>query len=90
MTETVSFALRPRSTLGEDSRGSGVPETKALPFQYASSGQIFQQFWFIREGEQGIHTFSRHAFPDTDPSNPEIVNLGNLQEVGSDPVSILP
>ncbi|WVR07316.1 hypothetical protein IAU60_004357 [Kwoniella sp. DSM 27419] len=43
---------------------------------YALSGQSFQQWWFLRDGEQGYHTFTRMQF-DNGTSD---VNLGNLQE----------
>ncbi|KAK8844836.1 hypothetical protein IAR55_006686 [Kwoniella newhampshirensis] len=43
---------------------------------YAGSGQFFQQWWFIRDGEQGYHSFTRMQFHNGTAD----VNLGNLQE----------
>lgn len=42
---------------------------------YTPTGQSFQQFWFLRDGETGIHTFSRLSYyNETTPF------LRNLQE----------
>lgn len=36
---------------------------------------------FLRDGETGIHTFTRIALPDADPLNATVANLGNIQEL---------
>jgi rhamnogalacturonan endolyase len=42
---------------------------------YPPTGQLFESYWFLRDGETGLHTFSRLAyFNDTTPF------LRNLQE----------
>ncbi|KAH8894154.1 polysaccharide lyase family 4 protein [Thozetella sp. PMI_491] len=42
---------------------------------YPATGQVLEQFWFLREGETGLHTFSRIAYyNETTPF------LRNLQE----------
>lgn len=42
---------------------------------YPSTGQVLEQYWFLREGETGLHTFSRLSyFNETTPF------LRNLQE----------
>ncbi|WWD22613.1 hypothetical protein CI109_107106 [Kwoniella shandongensis] len=43
---------------------------------YAGSGQFFQQWWFLRDGEQGYHSFTRMQFDNGTAD----LNLGNLQE----------
>ncbi|WVQ83761.1 hypothetical protein IAT38_005905 [Cryptococcus sp. DSM 104549] len=43
---------------------------------YAPTGQFFQQWWFLRDGEQGYHTFTRHQFDN----GTEGIDLGNMQE----------
>ncbi|TYJ55124.1 hypothetical protein B9479_004161 [Cryptococcus floricola] len=43
---------------------------------YESTGQLFQQWWFLREDEPGFHTFTRLQFDN----GSEGVDLGNLQE----------
>ncbi|KAI9739781.1 MAG: hypothetical protein M1834_006502 [Cirrosporium novae-zelandiae] len=42
---------------------------------YPQTGQIFQQYWFLRDGETGLHTFSRLAY-----YNKTTPYLRNLQE----------
>lgn len=32
---------------------------------YPPTGQLFQQFWFLRDGETGLHSFSRAAYHNT-------------------------
>ncbi|PKS08728.1 hypothetical protein jhhlp_004781 [Lomentospora prolificans] len=43
---------------------------------YASTGQVLQQYWFLRDGETGLHTFSRVQY-----SNESRPFLRNLQEL---------
>ncbi|WVQ75336.1 hypothetical protein IAR50_004953 [Cryptococcus sp. DSM 104548] len=43
---------------------------------YEATGQKFQQWWFLRDGEPGFHTFTRLQFDN----GTEGVDLGNLQE----------
>jgi rhamnogalacturonan endolyase len=42
---------------------------------YAATGQILEQYWFLREGETGLHTFSRVVY-----NNKTSPFLRNLQE----------
>ena len=43
---------------------------------YTPTGQLFQQYWFLRDGETGLHMFSRLAYyNETSPF------LRNLQEL---------
>lgn len=42
---------------------------------YPPTGQHFQQYWFLRDGETGLHTFSRLAY-----YNETTPYLRNLQE----------
>lgn len=42
---------------------------------YAPTGQQFQQYWFLRDGETGLHTFSRLTY-----HNETTPFLRNLQE----------
>ncbi len=42
---------------------------------YTPTGQVLEQYWFLRDGETGLHTFSRLAYHnETQPF------LRNLQE----------
>lgn len=43
---------------------------------YTSTGQLLEQYWFLRDGETGLHTFSRVAY-----YNEENPFLRNLQEL---------
>lgn len=43
---------------------------------YPPTGQLFQQYWFLRDGETGLHTFSRLAYRNATTSS-----LGPLQEL---------
>ncbi|KAG8701655.1 hypothetical protein FRC09_005214 [Ceratobasidium sp. 395] len=60
---------------GTDSMGTkwgGI----ALRENYKPTGQVFEQLWFLRDGETGLHAFTRLAyFNDTVPF------LRNLQEL---------
>jgi len=38
---------------------------------------VFQQWWFIRDGETGYHSFTRLTFDN----GTEGLDLGNVQEV---------
>ena len=42
---------------------------------YSPTGQVLEQYWFLREGETGLHTFSRIAY-----HNSTTPFLRNLQE----------
>lgn len=42
---------------------------------YPSTGQVLEQYWFLRDGETGLHTFSRLAY-----HNETTPFLRNLQE----------
>lgn len=42
---------------------------------YPDTGQEFQQYIFLRDGETGLHMFSRHAYYNEEPAL-----IGNLQE----------
>jgi rhamnogalacturonan endolyase len=42
---------------------------------YVATGQVLEQYWFLREGETGLHTFSRVVY-----SNKTSPFLRNLQE----------
>ena len=42
---------------------------------YPATGQVLEQYWFLREGETGLHTFSRLAY-----HNETTPFLRNLQE----------
>jgi rhamnogalacturonan endolyase len=44
--------------------------------QYAPTGQAFQQFWFLRDGESGWHSFTRLYFDNGTAG----IDLGNVQE----------
>lgn len=44
---------------------------------YAETGQQFQQYWFLREGETGLHTFTRVAYYNE--SKPFLRNLQELR-----------
>ncbi|KAB5595921.1 Rhamnogalacturonate lyase [Ceratobasidium theobromae] len=60
---------------GTDSTGTkwgGI----ALRETYKPTGQVFEQLWFLRDGETGLHSFTRIAyFNETNPF------LRNLQEL---------
>lgn len=47
-----------------------------MPIKYEGTGQFFQQWWFLRDGEPGYHTFTRLQFDN----GTEGIDLGNLQE----------
>lgn len=46
---------------------------------YRPTGQEFQQWWFIRDGEAGYHSFTRLRFDN----GTQGINLGNVQEVSN-------
>ncbi|BAE60367.1 unnamed protein product [Aspergillus oryzae RIB40] len=59
---------------GTDSTGTKYAGV-ILNDTYTPTGQQFQQYWFLRDGETGLHTFSRLAYyNETTPF------LRNLQE----------
>lgn len=60
---------------GTDSTGTSYGGV-ILSDTYTPTGQFFQQFWFLRDGETGLHTFTRLSyFNETTPF------LRNLQEL---------
>lgn len=59
---------------GTDSTGTKYGGIK-MSDTYTPTGQVLEQYWFLREGETGLHTFSRIAYyNETTPF------LRNLQE----------
>ncbi|KAI5868451.1 polysaccharide lyase family 4 protein [Durotheca rogersii] len=59
---------------GTDASGTGYGGIK-MSDTYTPTGQILEQYWFIRDGETGLHVFSRIAYyNETTPF------LRNLQE----------
>ncbi|KAI0014450.1 polysaccharide lyase family 4 protein [Xylariaceae sp. FL0662B] len=59
---------------GADSTGTSYGGIK-LSDTYTATGQILEQYWFLRDGETGLHAFSRLAYyNETNPF------LRNLQE----------
>ncbi|KAJ5126469.1 hypothetical protein N7448_007248, partial [Penicillium atrosanguineum] len=59
---------------GVDSGGTGYGGV-ILNDTYTPTGQQFQQYWFLRNGETGLHTFSRLSY-----HNETTPFLRNLQE----------
>ncbi|PYH96645.1 rhamnogalacturonate lyase B [Aspergillus ellipticus CBS 707.79] len=59
---------------GTDSTGT-VYGGVIMDETYPATGQHFQQYWFLRDGETGLHTFSRLAY-----YNETTPYLRNLQE----------
>ncbi|KAG8762703.1 hypothetical protein FRC12_008905 [Ceratobasidium sp. 428] len=53
----------PKVTVLSGSDSSGV-DWAGLVLQdtYPATGQLFQQYWFLRDGETGLHSFSRAAY----------------------------
>ncbi|ROW15586.1 hypothetical protein VPNG_02168 [Cytospora leucostoma] len=46
---------------------------------YAPTGQVLEQYWFLRDGETGLHTFSRFAYYNkTNPSSGVFQELRTL------------
>lgn len=60
---------------GTDSTGTDYGGIRMSDI-YPETGQLLEQYWFLREGETGLHTFSRVAYyNETTPF------LRNLQEL---------
>lgn len=60
---------------GTDSTGTAYGGVK-MSDTYPPTGQVLEQYWFLREGETGLHMFSRVAYyNETTPF------LRNLQEL---------
>ncbi|KEY73344.1 hypothetical protein S7711_01458 [Stachybotrys chartarum IBT 7711] len=60
---------------GTDSTGTDYGGIK-MSDTYTATGQVLEQYWFLRDGETGLHTFSRVAYyNETTPF------LRNLQEL---------
>ncbi|KAH6893282.1 family 4 polysaccharide lyase [Thelonectria olida] len=60
---------------GKDSTGTAYGGVM-MSDTYAQTGQVLQQYWFLRDGETGLHTFSRVAY-----HNETTPFLRNLQEL---------
>jgi rhamnogalacturonan endolyase len=60
---------------GTDSTGTKYGGFK-LSDTYSTTGLVLEQFWFLREGETGLHTFTRVAY-----YNKAVPFLRNLQEL---------
>lgn len=59
---------------GSDSTGvayGGVVMSEVYPL----TGQVLEQYWFLREGETGLHTFSRLAYYDETKPFLRFVNI---------------
>ncbi|KAK3939862.1 rhamnogalacturonan lyase [Diplogelasinospora grovesii] len=69
-TTNVSYAL----WSGTDATGTKWGGIK-MSDRYTPTGQVLEQYWFLREGETGLHTFSRVAY-----YNKTTPFLRNLQE----------
>lgn len=50
-----------KSLSGNDSTGTAWGGF-VLEDTYPATGQLFQQYWFLRDGETGLHSFSRMAY----------------------------
>jgi rhamnogalacturonan endolyase len=59
---------------GTDSTGTKYGGVR-MSDTYTPTGQVLEQYWFLREGETGLHTFSRIAY-----YNKTTPFLRNLQE----------
>lgn len=70
-----SSASRYELYTGTDANGTKYGGIK-MSDTYAPTGQILEQYWFLREGETGLHTFSRVAY-----HNKTRPFLRNLQEL---------
>lgn len=60
---------------GTDSTGTDYGGIK-MSDVYPGTGQVLEQYWFLRDGETGLHTFSRVAY-----YNESAPFLRNLQEL---------
>lgn len=60
---------------GTDSTGTAYGGLKMADI-YPGTGQLLEQYWFLRDGETGLHTFSRVAY-----YNETAPFLRNLQEL---------
>ncbi|GJC94195.1 rhamnogalacturonate lyase [Colletotrichum higginsianum] len=69
--------VKPTFELYSGTDSAGVPYGGVkMSDTYASTGQVLEQYWFLREGETGLHMFSRVAY-----YNEEKPFLRNLQEL---------
>ncbi|KAI2473029.1 polysaccharide lyase family 4 protein [Annulohypoxylon bovei var. microspora] len=59
---------------GTDSTGTSYAGIR-MSDTYTPTGQVLEQYWFLRDGETGFHTFSRLAY-----YNETTLFLRNLQE----------
>ncbi|RSM15213.1 hypothetical protein CEP52_000867 [Fusarium oligoseptatum] len=70
-TMTPTYKLfKGKDSSGKDYGGIMMADT------YTETGQVLEQYWFLRDGETGLHTFSRVAY-----HNEEQPFLRNLQEL---------
>lgn len=91
MSETVRFSPLPaqwqkltilghHSTQRQTSRSNNGGSSSSLLFLPYNCLLTRGCARFLRDGESMIHTLTRLAFPDKDPLNSTVVNLGNVQE----------
>jgi hypothetical protein len=70
-------SLAPTYQLFRGNDSSGLPYGgMVMRENYTPTGQVFEQYWFLREGETGLHTFSRLTY-----YNKTTPFLRNLQEL---------
>ncbi|EEU44392.1 polysaccharide lyase family 4 [Fusarium vanettenii 77-13-4] len=70
-TMTPKYKLfKGKDSSGKDYGGIMMADT------FTETGQVLEQYWFLRDGETGLHTFSRVAY-----HNEEQPFLRNLQEL---------
>ncbi|KAI1430573.1 polysaccharide lyase family 4 protein [Xylaria sp. CBS 124048] len=61
---------------GTDSTGTGYGGIR-MTDTYTPTGQVLEQYWFLRDGETGLHAFSRLAYYNE--SEPFLRNLQELR-----------
>ncbi|CAE6415670.1 unnamed protein product [Rhizoctonia solani] len=61
---------------GTDSTGTAWGGL-VLQDTYSPTGQLFEQYWFLRDGETGLHSFSRVAYYNE--TTPFLRDLGELR-----------
>ncbi|RDW81819.1 rhamnogalacturonate lyase [Coleophoma cylindrospora] len=67
-------SIDPKYQLIRDVDSTGTPYGGiVMSEKYPPTGQILEQYWFLREGETGLHTFSRLAYHNT--TTPFLRNL---------------
>ncbi|GAB1520773.1 hypothetical protein RhiTH_003861 [Rhizoctonia solani] len=65
-----------KSLSGTDSTGTPWGGL-VLQDTYPATGQLFEQYWFLRDGEAGLHSFSRVAYYNE--TTPFLRDLGELR-----------